>query len=72
MEYFANDPKWSNIYISLNIQVENNEFIIFSKIPDRASDEEIEKVIQELNSLSNFKDYFISRNNQNIKGIKYT
>ena len=72
MEYFANDPKWSNIYISLNIQVENNQFIIFSKIPDRASDEEIEKVIQELNSLSNFKDYFISRNNQNIKGIKYT
>ena len=71
MERFANDSKWSNIYISLNIQAENDEPIIFSKIPDSASDKEIEKVIQELNSLSNFKDYFISRNNQNIKGVKY-
>lgn len=71
MERFANDSKWSNIYISLNTQAKNNEPIIFSKIPDNVSDEEIKKVIQELNSLGNFKDYSISRNNQNIKGVKY-
>ena len=71
MERFANDSKWSNIYILLNIQAKNNEPIIFSKIPDSASDEEIEKVIQELNSLGNFKSYSISRNSQNIKGVRY-
>lgn len=71
MKRFANDSKWSNIYISLNTQAKNNKPIIFSKIPDNASDKEIEKVIQELNSLGNFKDYSISRNNQNIKGVKY-
>lgn len=70
MERLANNSKWSNIYILLNIQADNNEPIIFAKIPDGTSDEEIEKVIQELNSLGNFKDYSILRNNQNIKGVK--
>lgn len=71
MEHFANNSKWSSIYTSLNIQAKNNEPIIFSKIPDNVSDEEVEKVIQELNFLDNFKDYSISKNNQNIKGVKY-
>lgn len=71
MEHFANSSKWSNIYTSLNNQAKTNEPIIFSRIPDNTSDEEIKKIIQELNSLDNFRDYSISRNSQNIKGVKY-
>lgn len=71
MGRFANNSKWSNLYHSLDMQAKNNEPIIFSQIPNNVSNEEIEKVIQELNSLGNFKNYSISKNNQNIKGIKY-
>ena len=70
MKRFANNSKWNNLYISLANQAKNNEQIIFSKIPDDASDEEVEEVFQELRSLYNFKNYFISKNNQNIKGVK--
>ena len=70
MKHFANNSKWSSIYISLNIQAKNNEPIIFSKIPHDTTNEEIEKVIQELSVLDNFKNYSILKNNQNIKGIK--
>ena len=71
MECFANDSKWNSIYISLNAQAKNKESIIFSRMPETASDEEIEKVIQELNSLGNFKDYTIVKNDKNIKGVRY-
>lgn len=71
MKHFANNSKWNSLYISLANQAKNNEQIIFSKIPDNVSDEEIEEVLQELRSLYNFKNYFISKNNQNIKGVKY-
>ena len=71
MKRFANNSKWNNLYISLANQAKNNEQIIFSKIPDDASDEEVEEVLQELRSLYNFKNYFISKNNQNIKGVKH-
>lgn len=70
MKQFANDSKWSAVYISLNNQAKNNEQIIFSKIPDNVSEEEIQDVLKELCFLSNFKNYSISRNSQNIKGIK--
>jgi hypothetical protein len=70
MKQFANNSKWSAVYISLNNQAKNNEQIIFSKIPDNVSEEEIQDVLKELCFLSNFKNYSISRNNQNIRGIK--
>lgn len=71
MGQYANDSKWNSIYISLNTQAKNKEPIIFSRLPEITSDEEIEKIIQELNSLSNFKDYTIFKNDKNIKGVRY-
>lgn len=71
MKQFANNSKWSNVYFSLNNQAKNNEKIIFSKIPvDDVSEKEIQKVLQELRFLANFKNYSISRDNQYIKGVK--
>lgn len=70
MKRFGNHNKWNNIYTLLNIQAKNNEKIIFAKIPNNVSNEEIEQVIQELRFLGNFKNYTISRNEYNIKGVK--
>lgn len=71
MKRYANETKWSSIYTSLDIQAKNDERIIFCKIPEGVSEEEIQEVIQELNSLGNFKNYFISKNEENIRGVKY-
>lgn len=71
MKRFANESKWSNLYHQLDIQAKNNNSIISWKIPEDVSEEEIKEVIQELNSLGNFKNYAISKNEQNIKGVKY-
>lgn len=70
MQRYANETKWSNLYSSLRLQAENNDDIIFAQIPNDISEEEITEVIQELRSLYNFKDYLISRENLNIRGIK--
>ena len=70
MRRYANESKWSNLYSSLRLQAENNDDIIFAQIPNDISEEEIAEVIQELRSLYNFKDYLISRENLNIRGIK--
>ena len=71
MKRFANNSKWSELYSQLDIQAKNNNSVIFYQIPEDVSEEEIKEVIQELNSLGNFKNYSISKNKQNIKGIKY-
>ena len=71
MKRFANNSKWSEFYSQLDIQAKNNNSVIFCKIPEDVSEEEIKEVIQELNSLGNFKNYSISKNKQNIKGVKY-
>lgn len=71
MKRFANNSKWSKLYSQLDIQAKNNNSVIFYQIPEDVSEEEIKEVIQELNSLSNFKNYSISKNEQNIKGVKY-
>ena len=70
MKRFGNHNKWSNIYTLLDTQAKNNEKIIFAKIPNDVSNEEIEQVIQELRFLGNFKNYTISRNEYNIKGVR--
>lgn len=70
MRRFANNSKWSELYSQLDIQAKNNEPIIFYRIPEGISEQEIEEVIQELNSLGNFKNYSIFRNEQNIKGVR--
>ena len=70
MKRFANNSKWSELYSQLDIQAKNNNSVIFYRIPEDVSEEEIKEVIQELNSLGNFKNYSISKNEQNIKGIK--
>lgn len=71
MKRFANESKWSNLYYQLDIQAKNNNSILSCKIPDDVSEEEIKEVIQELNSLGNFKNYSISKNECNIKGVRY-
>ena len=71
MKRFANNSKWSKLYSQLDIQAKNNNSVIFYQIPEDVSEEEIKEVIQELNSLSNFKNYSIFKNEQNIKGVKY-
>lgn len=71
MKRFANNLKWSELYSQLDIQAKNNNSVIFYQIPENVSEEEIKEVIQELNSLSNFKNYSIFKNKQNIKGVKY-
>lgn len=71
MKRFANNSKWSKLYSQLDVQAKNNNSIIFYQIPKDVSEEEIKEVIQELSSLDNFKNYSISKNNQNIKGVKY-
>lgn len=70
MKQFANNSKWNNLYYQLDNQAKNNNSTIFYKIPEGISEEEIEEVIQELNSLGNFKNYFISKNSTNIKGVR--
>lgn len=70
MKHYANDSKWSSLYTSLNNQARENVKIIFSKIPYNVSEDEIKEVIQELRSLSNYKNYSISRNSTNIIGVK--
>ena len=71
MKRFGNESKWSSIYHQLDIQAKNNEYIIFISIPNEVTDDEIEGVLQDLRSLSNFKDYRISRSNDKIKGVRY-
>lgn len=71
MKRFANNSKWSELYLQLDIQAKNHNSIIFYQIPKDVSEEEIEEVIQELSSLGNFKNYSISKTEQNIKGVKY-
>lgn len=71
MKRFANNSKWSELYSQLDIQAKNNNSIIFYQIPENVSEEEVKEVIQELNSLGNFKNYTISKSEQNIKGVKY-
>lgn len=71
MKRFANNSKWSKLYQQLDIQAKNNNSIIFYQIPENVSEEEIKEVIQELNSLDNFKNYIISKSEQNIRGVKY-
>lgn len=71
MKHFANNSKWSELYSQLDIQAKNDNSVIFYQIPEDVSEEEIKEVIQELNSLGNFKNYSISKNKQNIKGVKY-
>ena len=71
MKRFGNESKWSNIYHQLDIQAKNNECIISMSIPNEITDDEIEGVLQDLRSLSNFKDYHISRSNDKIKGVRY-
>ena len=71
MKHFGNESKWSSIYHQLDIQAKNNEYIIFMSIPNEVTDDEIEEVLQDLRSLSNFKDYRISRSNDKIKGVRY-
>lgn len=71
MKRFGNESKWSNFYHQLDIQAKNNDDIIFISIPDEATDDEIEGVLQDLRSLSNFKDYHILRSNDKIKGVRY-
>ena len=71
MKRFGNESKWSNFYYQLDIQVKNNDDIIFVSIPDKTTDDEIEGVLQDLRSLSNFKDYRISRSSDKIKGVRY-
>lgn len=71
MKRFANNSKWSKLYWQLDIQAKNNNSIIFYQIPENVSEEEIKEVIQELNSLDNFKNYIISKSEQNIRGVKY-
>ena len=71
MKRFANNSKWSELYSQLDIQAKNNNSVIFYQMPETVSEEEIKEVIQELNSLSNFKNYSIFKNKQNIKGVKY-
>ena len=70
MKHFANNSKWSKLYSQLDIQAKNNNSIIFYQIPEDVSEEEIKEVIQELNFLGNFKNYSISKNGQNIKGVR--
>ena len=70
MKRFANNSKWSELYSQLDIQAKNNKPIIFYRIPEGISEQEIEEVIQELNSVGNFKNYSIFRNEQNIKGVR--
>lgn len=71
MKRFANNSKWSKLYQQLDIQAKNNNSIIFYQIPENVFEEEIKEVIQELNSLDNFKNYIISKSEQNIRGVKY-
>lgn len=71
MKRFANNSKWSKLYWQLDIQAKNNNSIIFYQIPENVSEEEIKEVIQKLNSLDNFKNYIISKSEQNIRGVKY-
>lgn len=71
MKRFGNESKWSNFYHQLDIQAKNNNDIIFISIPDEVTDDEIEGVLQDLRSLSNFKDYHILRSKDKIKGVKY-
>ena len=66
----ANDSTWSYLYVSLDNQAKNNKQIIFENIPVGVSFEEITKVIEELRSLGNFKNYLISRNEKHIKGVR--
>ena len=73
MKHYANNNKWNYLYISLNKQAQNNEELIFEKIPDNVSEDEIKEVIKELHSLGNFKNYIIEisdYNPTNIKGRK--
>lgn len=71
MKQYANELKWADFYLQLNNQAKDNEKIIFASIPKNVSEDEIERVIQELHYLYNFKDYKISRNNNRIKGVRY-
>lgn len=71
MRRYANEARWNQLYISLDKQAKNNEEIIFHQIPENVPKEEINKVIQELRSLYNFKEYSIIKSeNNNIKGVR--
>ena len=73
MKHYANNSKWNYLYVSLIEQAANNDEIIFKQMPDDATADEIKEVIQELRSVSNFKNYIMGisdYNPKNIKGIR--
>jgi hypothetical protein len=71
MKRYANEAKWSQLYISLDEQAKDNIKIISYKIPEDVPEQEINEVIQELRSLYNFKNYLITQDDNKIKGVRY-